>query len=90
MPSPFNPLVIASAITAFGAFGLIGKAGFKWGDLISTIVALAFAGAVGTIIFFGIVKFMYNSQSNSMFSLDELTGTEAEVTTPVPENGLVK
>lgn len=88
VPSPFNPLVIASAITAFGAFGLIGKAGFKWGDLISTIVALAFAGAVGTIIFFGIVKFMYNSQSNSMFSLDELTGTEAEVTTPVPENGL--
>lgn len=88
VPSPFNPLVIASAITAFGAFGLIGKAGFKWGDLISTIVALAFAGAVGAIIFFGIVKFMYSSQSNSIFSLDDLAGMEAEVITPLPEDGL--
>lgn len=51
-------------------------------------MALGFAGAIGAGIFFGIVKFMFNSQSNSVFSLDELIDTEAEVLTPIPVNGL--
>lgn len=87
-PSPFNPLVIASAITAFGAVGLIAKTGFGMGDILSTAVALGFAGLTGTLIFFGIVKFMYGSQSNSVFSLEDLTNTEAEVITPIPVNGM--
>jgi hypothetical protein len=87
-PSPFNPLVIASAITAFGAVGLNAFKGFGMSDLWSTVVALGFAGAIGAGIFFGIVKFMYNSQSNSIFSLSDLVDTEAEVLTPIPENGL--
>lgn len=88
MPSPFNPLVIASAITAFGAIGLIGKAGFSWSDFFSAVIALGFAGAIGAAMFFGIVKVMYNQQSNSVFSLEQLEGIEAEVITPVPEKGL--
>lgn len=87
-PSPFNPLVLASAITAFGAFGLISMKGFGLDGLMSTIVALGFAGAIGAAIFFGIVKFMYGSQSNTIFSLDDLIGYEAEIITPVPETGL--
>ncbi len=87
-PSPFNPLVLASAITAFGAVGLISMKGFGLDGLMSTIVALAFAGVIGAAIFFGIVKFMYGSQSNTIFSLDDLVGSEAEITTPVPETGL--
>lgn len=87
-PSPFNPLVIASAITAFGAVGLIANKGFGMSNIWSTIVALGFAGAIGAGIFFGIVKFMYNSQSNSLFSLEDLADTEAEVLTPIPEDGL--
>jgi hypothetical protein len=86
-PSPFNPIVIASAITAFGAVGLIAKTGFGMGDLLSTVLALGFAGITGTLIFFGIVKFMYGSQSNSLFSLQDLINTEAEVLTPIPANG---
>ncbi len=88
MPSPFNPLVLASAITTFGAIGLIASQGFGMGDFISTMVALAFAGAVGAVIFFGVVKLMYSSQSNSIFSLDDLADTEAEVLTPIPEQGI--
>lgn len=87
-PSPFNPLVISSAITAFGAVGLAAMKGFGMSSLMSTVVALAFAGIIGTAIFFGIVKFMYGSQSNSIFSLDDLIETEAEVLTPIPENGM--
>ncbi|NLK88417.1 MAG: hypothetical protein GX279_13175 [Clostridiaceae bacterium] len=87
-PSPFNPLVIASAITAFGAAGLISMTGFGLNSLMSTIVALGFSGAIGAALFFGVVKFMYGSQSNSVFSLDDLIGFEAEVITPLPEKGL--
>lgn len=87
-PSPFNPLVIASAITAFGAVGLIANKGFGMSDIWSTVTALGFAGAIGAGIFFGIVRFLYNSQSNSIFSLDDLADTEAEVLTPIPEKGL--
>ena len=88
IPSPFNPLVIASAITTFGAAGLIGKLGFGLGNLFSSMVALGFAGVIGALIFFGIVKLMYNSQSNSTFSQSDLVGTEAEVLTPIPQNGV--
>lgn len=87
-PSLFNPLVIASAITAFGAVGLAAMKGFGMSGLLSTIVALAFAGAIGAAIFFGIVKFMYGSQSNSIFSLNDLIDIEAEVLTPIPKAGL--
>ncbi|MCX7708880.1 MAG: hypothetical protein N2484_03425 [Clostridia bacterium] len=87
VPSPFNPLVIASAIATFGAVGTITKLGFKMGDLLSSIYALAFSGAVGAAIFFGVVKLMYGSQSNSTFSVTDLIGAEAEVITPIPQNG---
>ena len=88
VPTPFNPLVISSAITAFGAVGLIAKTGFGMTDILSTVVALGFAGVIGALIFFGIVKFMYGSQSNSVFSLDDLVDTEAEVITPIPAVGM--
>lgn len=87
-PSPFSPVVIASAITAFGAVGLISMKGFGMSGLMSTAVALAFAGVIGAAIFFGIVKFMYGSQSNSVFSLEDLVDTEAEIITPIPVKGL--
>lgn len=87
-PSPLNPLVISSAVTGFGAVGLIAKTGFAMSDLLSTAVSLGFAGIVGAAMFFGVVKFMYSSQSNSMFSLEDLVDTEAEVLTPIPGKGL--
>ncbi len=87
-PSPFSPLVIASAITVFGAVGIITKLGFGIADIISLILALAFAGVIGVIIFFGIVKFMYSSQSNSAFFQEDLVGAEARVITPIPQDGM--
>lgn len=88
VPTPFNPLVIASAIAGFGATGVIGKAGFGMGNISSALVALAFAAAVGALIFFGVVKLMYGSQSNSTFSMEQLPGIEAQVITPISPKGL--
>jgi len=87
-PSLFNPLVLTSAIASFGAIGIIAKVGFKMGDILSLVVALSFAGGIGAAIFFGIVKFMYNSQSNSVFSTRDLIGAETEIITPIPADGV--
>jgi hypothetical protein len=86
-PSPFSPVVMASAITTFGAVGLISMKGFGMSGFVSTVIALAFAGTIGAAIFFGVVKLMYGQQSNSVFSLAELTDKEAEVITPIPAKG---
>lgn len=88
IPSPLSPLVIAGAIITFGAAGLIGKVGFGLSDIVSTAISVGFAGAIGTAIFFGIVRLLHNSQSNSAFSKNDLVGMEADVITPVPESGL--
>lgn len=88
LPSPFSPLVLSSAIIAFGAIGIIAKVGFAMEDLASALVSVGLAGAVGAAIFFGIVKFMYSSQSNSTFSQEDLIGIEVEVLTPIPLNGV--
>jgi membrane protein implicated in regulation of membrane protease activity len=86
-PSPFNPLVMASAITTFGGVGIISMVGFGMNSFISTIIALASAFVIGAALFFGVVRFMYGSQSNSVFSHDDLINIEAEILTPIPENG---
>lgn len=88
VPSPLNPVVIASAIATFGASGIIGKMGLEMGELPSAIFASACAGAVGIAVFFGIVKVLYNSQSNSNFSQEELIELEAEILTPIPAQGV--
>ncbi|MCR4434990.1 MAG: NfeD family protein [Clostridiales bacterium] len=87
-PSPFNPLVIASAVATFGTVGIVSKTAFGTGDLLSLIFALAFAGLVGAAIFFGVVKLMYGSQSNSTFSHEDLIGIDAEVVTPIGSRGM--
>ena len=87
VPSPFNPLVIASAIVSFGAIGLITKLGFDLKDLLSAVIALASAGSIGALIFFGVVRFMYGSQSDSTYSINDLIGAEADVITDIPESG---
>lgn len=88
MPSPFNPLVISSAITTFGVSGFIGKAAFNLTDIWSLVYSFGISVMIGAVIFFTVVKFMYSSQSNSSFSQADLVDTEAEVLTPVPRNGI--
>jgi len=87
-PSPLNPTVLFSSIAAFGAIGLIGKLGFSMTDLASALMSLACAGIVGTVMFFGVVKLIYSSQSNTRFSINDTIGLDAEVNIPIPAEGL--
>lgn len=87
-PSVLNPIVIASALTAFGGAGLIGDIGLGFTSIITLLFALVISFGIGAAVFFGVVKLLYTSQANSNFSQEELWDVEAEVITPIPKVGL--
>lgn len=87
-PSVLNPVVFASALTAFGGAGLIGSIGLGFPTLLNLLFALAISFGIGAAVFFGVIKLIYDSQSNSNFSSEELVDVEAVVVTPIPRSGL--
>jgi Membrane-bound serine protease (ClpP class) len=86
-PSVFNPIVFASALTAFGGAGLIGSVGLGFSTLITLLFSLFISFGIGAAVFFGVIKLIYSSQSNSNFSDEQLIDAEALVVTPIPEKG---
>jgi len=87
-PSILNPIVIASALTAFGGAGLIGDLGLGFTSIFTLLFALIISFGIGAAVFFGVVRLLYTSQANSNFSEEELCDVEAEVVTPIPKLGL--
>ncbi len=88
VPSPLNPVVIAVAIAAFGAAGIVGKAGFGMSELVSAAFSAVCAAAVGAAVFFGIRRFFYQAKVDTRFSRENLINSEAEVLTPIPVQGV--
>lgn len=87
--SIFSPTIIASFITAFGAFGIIFTEYEPTKKVIisaplSVISALAIAGAM--YMFLGSI--FRHTQSSSESHIAQLKGTTASVVTPIPENGV--
>lgn len=87
--SIFSPTIIASFITAFGGFGLI----FTQFDKTSNAVISAPLSLLGGLVVAGVllVFFRYvfsHTQSSSESRVARLIGAEANVITPIPENGM--
>lgn len=83
---PFNGKVLAVAITAFGATGLLATflgATALPGALIAAASALLFGAAA-----WWLVVFFYRQQATTAFSLRDLAGRIAEVTVTIPADGL--
>jgi membrane protein implicated in regulation of membrane protease activity len=86
--SPLSPITIASFVTSFGGFGLIGTQLMFLPDPISLIFAAVGAGVIATGMFFFYSKVLVAGQGSSEVRLAELGGKMAEVIIPIPENGL--
>ncbi len=84
----FSPLVLTSSITVFGGTGIVSMLGLNMSGVTSAAVSLVLAAIIGAAIFFGVVRFAYNSQSNSTFSQNDLIGLECEVITPISLKGV--
>ena len=87
--SIFSPTILASFVTAFGAFGLI----FSQFSATSKTVVSAPLSMFGALIvattlykFFGVI--FRHTQGSSESHVDQLAGTEASVISPIPKDGV--
>ena len=87
--SIFSPTIMASFITAFGAFGLIFT---QFPRTSSPIVSAPLSILGGLALAGGLLAFLRwvfrHSQSSSESHVAQLIGAEANVITPIPENGV--
>lgn len=86
-PGPLSTSVLAMFITGFGIGGYGAINLLKFGQGLSMAVAfavgLAFAAAT-----YGILRLIYTSgEGSSEFLLEDVVGTQAQVTVPIPEGG---
>jgi hypothetical protein len=83
-----SPITIASFVTAFGAFGLIGLGLFN----ASTRGSLAWAAVGGLVVaviaHFAFGYFLIAPQGSSEVRLRDVIGSEAEVITPIPADSV--
>lgn len=87
--SIFSPTVIASFVTAFGGFGLIFT---QFNATSKTVVSAPLSIFCALLVAGALYKFLSavfsHTQSSSESRVANLIGTEANVITPIPENGV--
>lgn len=87
--SIFSPTIIASFITAFGAFGLIFTEFEPTKKvIISAPLSPISATAVAGVLFVFLRSVFSHTQSSSESHIARLAGTAASVVSPIPENGV--
>jgi len=84
--TPFNPVVVTIFLVSFGGTGLATMQLFDW--QYGSLAVAAPSGFVMAGITFAIFEKIFSvTQGSSQPSLQEVIGKEAEVITPIPENG---
>jgi len=86
--SPLSPVVISSFLVVFGGSGLIYMRMFKIDGVMSILPALLTAFAIGAAVFMMFDYIFKHTQGGVEVSLASLIGREAEVTTPIPADGM--
>ncbi len=84
---PLSPTIIAFTICSFGGVGTV----LSNMDILPAVVpAVAITIAVGLagVVYAALNYFLGRSQCNSLFTPQDLIGSVAEVTTPIPSDGL--
>ncbi len=84
----FSPLALATLVAAIGGFGLIGKYGLALGDGGSLLLAIPAAMAIAYLVTYVAFRLVAGSRASSVIRLDQIRGSEAEVTAPIPAGGV--
>ena len=85
--TPLNPVVVSIFLVSFGGTGLAAMQLFDW-NLASLAVAAPSGFVLAAITFAIFEKIFSATQGSSEPAQQEIVGKEAEVITPIPENGL--
>jgi hypothetical protein len=83
-----SPITIASFVTAFGAFGLIGLGLFNATERTSLIWAAAGGLVIAVIAHFAFGYFLIAPQGSSEVRINDIVGSQAEVITPIPSDSV--
>ena len=85
--TPFNPVVVAIFLVSFGGTGMAAMQILGWG--LGSLGIAAPSGFVMAAVTFALFDKIFSiTQGSSEPSQQEVIGKEAEVITPIPENGL--
>jgi membrane protein implicated in regulation of membrane protease activity len=85
----FSPTVLASFVTAFGAFGLVfSKIEATKSVWLSAPLAAAGSSGVAFVVFLLFNAMFKRTQSSSESHVASLAGQSASIVTPIPENGV--
>ena len=85
----FSPTVVASFVTAFGAFGTVfSKIPATHSIWISAPLAAAGGGAAAFVVFLLFNAMFKRTQSSSESKVASLAGQAASIVTPIPEGGV--
>ena len=87
--SIFSPTIIAAFITAFGAFGLIFSQFHKTGNPAVSAPLSVLGGLLVAGVLLGFLRFVFgHTQSSSESRVAKLIGSEANIITPIPADGV--
>jgi membrane protein implicated in regulation of membrane protease activity len=86
--SPLSPVVLSMFIASFGGAGLIFKKVLAWPTVAHMPVAAVSGVVVAGVVFLLFYKIFEVAQSSSEAHADDAVGMEAEVTVPIPHQGL--
>jgi membrane protein implicated in regulation of membrane protease activity len=85
----FSPTVLASFVTAFGAFGLIlSRIPATRSIWVSAPVSALAGGVIALAVFWVFNKMFQKTQSSSESRVSTLLGLNASIVTPIPENAV--
>jgi membrane protein implicated in regulation of membrane protease activity len=85
----FSPTVLASFITAFGAFGLVfSRIPATKSVWLSAPLAIVCSSGVALVVFLLFNAMFKRTQSSSESRVATLAGQTASIITPIPENGV--
>ncbi len=79
-----SPITVASFVTAFGAFGLIGLGLFNASTKGSLAWAVGGGLVIAVIAHFAFGYFLISPQGSSEVRMRDILGSQAEVITPIP------
>ena len=86
--SPISPITISAFITAFGAVGIISRQLFGVPGPVSLLWATLGGLLLSGVMFLFYSRFLIGSQGSSEVRVSQLVGLTAEVTAPIPEDGV--
>jgi membrane protein implicated in regulation of membrane protease activity len=84
----FSPLALSTLVAAIGGYGLIGKHALGLSDGVSILVAVPAAVITAYGVTYAAFRLVAGSRASSVIRLDQIQGSFAEVTAPIPAGGV--